>query len=146
MLGFGNPNHQLGIGKVVGMFETNLKNRIAVGIIDDDKVKPKELNNFEETGKEQNIIRLVKNNHSILVISPAFEAWVFENAEAVQVDPAKYGFHTRKYFKKVCKQIDASKNQALKQFLNTLKQKNAPGLVQLKIWICECAGIEEGSL
>jgi len=31
----------------------------------------------------------------------------------------------------------------LKQFLNTLKQKNAPGFAQLKTWICEGAGIEE---
>jgi len=31
----------------------------------------------------------------------------------------------------------------LKQFLNTLKQKNAPGFAQLKTWVCEGAGIEE---
>ena len=82
----------------------------------------------------------------MLVICPAFEDWVFGNAEIVKVDPAKYGFRTRKYFRDVCKTENASENQQLKQFFNTLKQKKAPGFIQLKTWICEGAGIDQDNL
>lgn len=143
ILGFKRPNHQLGIGKVIGMFDKNLKNRAAVGIIDDDKVKPKELDHFEDSESAFKIKRLIKDKHSILVISPAFEDWIFENAKAVNIDPSQYGFRTKKFFKEVCKKQDADENIQLKQFLNTLKQKNAPGFTQLKTWICEGAGINE---
>lgn len=146
MLGFARPNHQLGIGKVVGMFEKGLKNRIAVGIIDDDKVKPKDLDAFENEAESEGVKKLTKGKHSILIISPAFEDWVFENANAVGVDPAKYGFDTKQAFKKICKRENAGSNQKLKGFLNTLKQKQAPGFTQLKIWICEGAGIDENDI
>jgi hypothetical protein len=146
MLGFDRPNHQLGIGKVIGMFEKGLKNRIAVGIIDDDKVKPKDFDKFQVEAERDGIKRLIKDKHSILVIKPVFEDWVFENAAAVEVEPSKFGFHSRKQFREACKKMDAKKNPQLRQFLNTLKQKQAPGFTQLKTWICEGAGIDENDL
>lgn len=146
MLGFARPNHQLGIGKVVGLFEKGLKNRAAVGIIDDDKVKPKDLDSFKIAAESHNIKRLTKGKHSILVICPAFEDWVFENAAAVGIDPTEYGFHSRKQFRKICKMQGVASNQGLKQLFNTLKQKQAPGFRYLKTWICESAGIDENDL
>lgn len=143
MLGFTKANHQLGIGKVIAQFEKQLKNRPAVGIIDNDKVKPKALDSFDLAEEKEGIRRLSKGRHSILVIHPALEAWVFDNAAAVEVSPARYGFNTRKDLQAACKKQDAARNQQLKNFLNTLMQKNAPGFVQLRAWICECAGIEE---
>jgi len=73
ILGFKRPSHQLGIGKVVGIFDKNFKNKFAVGIIDDDKVKPKDLDSFEIIESICNIKRLFKNKYCILVICPAFE-------------------------------------------------------------------------
>ena len=46
ILGFENVNHQGGIGKVLKIFDKNFKNRSAVGIIDNDKVKPKDLDMY----------------------------------------------------------------------------------------------------
>jgi hypothetical protein len=126
----------------------NFKNRAAVGIIDNDKRKPNDFANFtldkEETGIQRR--RKAKTKHTLLIISPAFEDWVFENANAVGVDPAKYGFPNRKSFRNACKTENASANPKLKQFLNTLKQKKSPGFQQLKKWICEGAGIDEKDL
>ena len=146
LLGFVSPNHQMGIGKVFGAFQKSNQNRFAVGIIADDKVKPKNLDYFEITENVHGVKRLKKGKHSILIISPAFEDWIYENARAKDVDPTKFGFHTRKDFQKACKRMDVSTNQQVKQFLNTLKQKNAPGFQQLKTWICEGAGIDENDI
>jgi len=71
---------------------------------------------------------------------------VFDNAHEVGVDPADFGFRTKKFFRETSKSQFAQENLRLKQFLNTLKQKNAPGFVQLKTWICEGAGIDEKEL
>lgn len=146
MLGFLRPNHQLGIGKVLGLFDKTLKNRPAVGIIDDDKVKPKSLGTFELVEENFGIKRFRKEKHFVLVISPAFEDWIYDNAEAKEVDPANYGFSDRKRFRDACKKVDAGKNPNLKNFLNTLKQKKAPGFEQLTDWICEGAGIDREDL
>ena len=146
ILGFYKPTHHLGIGKVVNMFEKSLKNTRAVGIIDDDKVKPKALDNYDLVDEKEGIKRLSKNNHFILAISPAFEDWVFENANSVDVDPANYGFHTRKRFREVCKSPTAGANKELKRFLNDLKQKKVKGFGQLQTWICEGADIDKRDL
>jgi len=147
MLGF-KPNHISGIGEVINTLSDNFKNRAAVGIIDNDKRKPNDFVKFTLDKEKVGIQRRHKANtkHTLLVISPAFEDWVFENASAVGVDPAKYGFSTRKSFRNACKTENASANPKLKQFLNTLKQKKSPGFAQLKTWICEGAGIDENDL
>ena len=148
MLGFARPNHQLGIGQVKNALDKSFRNSIAVGIIDNDKKKPTDFAQFELAEENEGIQRRQKadTRHTLLVISPAFEHWVFENANSVGIDPATYGFRTPKYFREVCKRENASENLDLKQFLNTLKQKNAPGFAQLQTWICEGAGIDPDDL
>ncbi len=141
-------NHRLGIGEVKNALTKNFKNRKAVGIVDNDKVKPTDFKEFQ-LGTELHGIQYrskADTEHILLVINPAFEDWIFDNASTVGIDPAQYGFRTKKYFKEICKKENASENKQLKQFLNTLKQKQAPGFVQLKTWICEGAGIDENDL
>ncbi len=148
VLGFDKPNHQLGIGQVKNALDRNFRNGKAVGIIDNDKKKPTDFAEFTLDIEVAGIQRRFKANtrHTLLVIDPAFENWIFENAYAVDVDPSRYGFRTRNQFRNICKSENASENQQLKQFLNTLKQKKAPGFIQLKTWICEGAGIDEGDI
>lgn len=148
MLGFMTPGHKLGIGEVKNTLTVKFKNSPAVGIIDNDKKKPSDFKEFELVEECEGLQRRLKANtkHTIIVITPAFENWVFQNAEKVEVDPQKYGFKSAKYFRSVCKRQDANQNQSLKQFINTLKQKNAPGLQQLRIWIADGAGITEEEL
>lgn len=146
MLGFALPSHKLGIGAVQNVL-TDLKKSVnAVGIVDNDKKKPKHFGQFKFEETKENFKNLKLDKQTVLVICPAFEDWGFENASSVGVDPAKYGFRTKKYFKEVSKKVNASDNQDLKQLLNTLKQKQAPGFTQLKTWICEGAGIDENDL
>ncbi|MEQ1746285.1 MAG: hypothetical protein ABMA02_12730 [Saprospiraceae bacterium] len=146
VLGFEKPNHQLGIGKVFASMSKTLEKRPTVGIIDNDKVKPKALDEFEPKGENHGIKRFSNGKHTILVISPAFEDWVFENAQSKEIDPAEYGFTSRKAFRDASKSTKANQNQHLKQFLNTLKQKKAPGFVQLTDWICEATGIDKADI
>lgn len=147
ILGFKRPNHQLGIGNVLGLFKKKMKNRKAVGIIDDDKVKPRQLDQFKIKAEQDGIKWLTDDgHHSILILSPAFENWIFRNASQVGLDPADYGFHSSKIFREACKRQDASQNQELKQFLNTLKQKKAAGFERLRSWICQCGGIDPNDI
>jgi len=44
-------------------------------------------------------------------------------------------------FPQILPECYAGKNSSIKNFLNTLKQKQAPGFVQLTEWICEAARI-----
>lgn len=145
-LGFVKPNHQLSIGKVLSYMESAHPTKAMVGIVDDDKRKPNFFQKFEPMEEREGIKRFQKDSQVILVISPAFEAWVFQNADAVGVDPGKYGFADRKSFEKACKKQDVGKNSAVKNFLNTLKQKQAPGFAQLTEWICEAARISPDDL
>lgn len=134
MLGFERPNHQLSIGAALGALEKSFKNRPAVAVIDNDKQKPPALGKFQLTDEQHGIQVWTKpeTRHAVLVVCPAFEDWVFENAAQVGVSPEKYGFRSRKYFRETCKRQDVADNQNVKQFLNTLKQKNAPGFDWLR--------------
>lgn len=145
-LGFARPNHQLSIGKVLTFMESAHPTKAMVGIVDDDKRKPGYFQKFAQTEEREGIKRYQKDSQVILVISPAFETWVFQNANTVGVDPGKYGFADRKSFEKACKKQDAGKNSSIKNFLNTLKQKRAPGFLLLTQWICEAAGISPDDL
>ncbi|NUN99759.1 MAG: hypothetical protein HUU01_03995 [Saprospiraceae bacterium] len=143
VLGFTRPNHQLGIGIVFNEIHKNFKRRQAVGIIDDDKRKPKDLDLFNFVEEHAGVKKLRSSdlpNTTILIISPAFEDWVFENARVVDVDPGKYGFRSSKDLQKACKRIDVNKDEQVKQLLNTLKQKKAPGFERLQTWITEAIG------
>ena len=149
MLGFTRPNHVLNsnISTVLKTVKSSHPNQQVVGIIDSDRGKgEKLLDGFELAEEQHDIKKYTRGKHTILVICPAFESWVFQNADQKKIDPADHGFHTPKYFRNKCKDINAKRNQSLKQFLNTLKQKNAPGFTQLKTWICTGAGIDEEEL
>lgn len=149
MLGFKRPNHGLNsnISNVLKTVRASRPNQQVVGIIDSDRGESEKLlEGFELAEEQHDIKKFTRGKHTVLVICPAFESWVFENAAKKSVDPADHGFRTSKYFRKKCKDINAKQNQPLKQFLNTLKQKNAPGFAQLKTWICEGAGIAPDDL
>jgi len=138
LLGFKGANHQLGIGMVFNTFKQRFKMQKAVGIIDDDKQKPAGIKDFEEVESKHNIQKCLSKDgkHTLLIIQPAFEDWVFSNASAVSVDfPTE--FENKKRFRAICKNQNVSHNKELKKFLNTLKQKKAPGFLQLETWIEE---------
>jgi hypothetical protein len=153
ILGFSFPNHSPlnNVSNVLNTIRKTHPSEKVVGIIDSDRGKSekllkKALDGFTFVEDKNNIKKFIRENHTILIISPAFEGWIFSNAAMKDIDPADHGFKDVKYFGKVCKSVNAGANQKLKQFLNTLKQKQAPGFAQLKSWICKGAGINENDL
>lgn len=153
MLGFSRPNHAANsnVSQVLNAIKKSRPDLKMVGIIDSDRGKSekllkKQLERFTLVEEKNEIKRYTLGKHTILVLCPAFEGWVFNNAATKNINPSVHGFRDLKHFKAVCKKLNAKKNDSLKVFLNTIKIKNAPGFTQLKTWICEGAGIDEDDL
>ncbi len=137
LVGFKKPNHQTSIGQVANTLKTNYKNRLAIGVVDNDKSQPKYFDEFELLEKKQGLIlkKHSSNKHFLIIIDPDFEKWIFEIAELLGVNPADYGFKTVKAFKNRTKDIHVAKNQKVKDFLNRLVQKKDSPAHVLKRWI-----------
>lgn len=145
LIGFTRPNHALNsnLAKVLSTIKAAKPQQKIVGIIDEDGGRNyKFLKEFEPVSEQAGVKLFQKGNHTILVISPVFEDWVFENARMAGVNPDKFGFKDKKYFRKCCKSIHASRDQQLKNFFNTLYQKRADGLMQLQLNIMEALGLD----
>lgn len=153
MLGFVRPNHapNSNISQVLKVIKESRPDMKMVGIIDSDRGKSekllkKQLEGFVLVEEKNEIKRYTLGKHTILVLCPAFEGWIFNSAATKNINPVVHGFRDLEHFEIVCKKVNAKRNIQLKQFLNTLKQKNAPGFTQLKTWICEGAGIDENEI
>lgn len=139
LIGFKGANHALGIGEVSRLMQKNYKTRLAIGVIDADKTQPKYFDKFESIKRVKGLEHKKHPdfNHHIIVVKPAFEKWIFAAANAVDVEPSKYGFKTEKYFKNVSKNVNVSSNDNFKQFINTINQKKSEPTETLKNWIEE---------
>ena len=135
--GYKNPNHQANNSEVIRVMETSFKNRKAIGLIDNDKVKARNFDHFAITEKENDLTLLAHPNayHFLIMVTPAFERWVFNAAQKTGIDPNKYGFKTMKYFKAKSKNINVASDQQFKQFLNAIKQKKNSPFLTLNRWI-----------
>lgn len=132
------PNHQLSIGEVANaMLHKSYKNQLAIGVIDADKKKPAYFLEFNMIESFDNIElkQHPDKKHYAIIIAPAFELFVKNAADEVEVDLATFGFKDMKQFRNICKNINVGKNQQIKQLLNTINQKQAPSTEQIKTWI-----------
>ena len=138
ILGIPKPNQSEGISVVLNKIEKQFSNRFAVGLIDDDKRKPALFDNYALL-KEQYSLQLrqkPESKHFLIVLSPAIEDWLLENARLTGIDPRN--FRTRQDLVEVTKnRIKVVKDQRFRQFLNDLKQANAPGFSTISAWINE---------
>ena len=126
-------NHQANINAVLSsIIVTKGK---CIGVVDNDKRKPPEFNEFHLKDQVSNISLYGFEKSRLIVISPAIEGFLFDCAEEANIDPGKYKIHNRKRLQQICKSINAAKNQNLLNFINTLKQKNPPPIATLKSWI-----------
>jgi hypothetical protein len=137
-LGFPKPNTGQGIGDTLNKIEKYFKNRFAIGIVDDDKRKPKLFEQYENILKEENALRLLQkpeSRHYLIVVEPAIELWLLKNAAEIDLESS---FSSLKELKRITKDESAVvKDQQFKRFLNALYQNNAPGLATMKEWIDE---------
>lgn len=140
LMGFKNPNHQQGINNVAAKISEDYKNRLAIGVIDNDKFRRhKYYDGFEVEKKGEHFIFEYKpeTKHFLVVMSPDFEKCMFNIASELNVETDKYGFKTVKQFKRFTKHRNVADNQNVKQFLNTLIQKKNSPLQNMQEWIHE---------
>lgn len=135
-LGFLKPNTGDGIGNTLNKMEQNFKNRFAVGIIDDDKRKPKLFDLYENLLEEKDSLKLIQKpvtKHFLIVVQPAIELWLLHNADSKDIASP---FPSLKEMKRVTKDpTEVVKNQAFKQFLRQLNNAGAPGFITMTNWI-----------
>jgi hypothetical protein len=138
-IGFRKPNKADGISDALNKMETHFKNRFAIGIVDDDKRKPTLFDSYSKVLKAQDALLLLQkpaSAHFLIVVQPAIEKWLLQNAYITDVIASKYGFDILDDLKRVTKnEVEVVKNQRFKQFLNDLHPASALGFVTLGDWI-----------
>jgi hypothetical protein len=128
-------NHQANINAVLSAI--TLTKGKCIGVVDDDKRKPPEFKQFHLKEQESTISLYGLEATRLIVISPAIEGLLLECAEQANIDLGHYKIRNRKHLQQICKSINASQNQNLLAFINTLKQKNPPPIATMKSWIKE---------
>ena len=136
-------NHQHGCSDVARELKNKLRDKIALGIIDEDKNKgphAKYFLEFELLLKENNLI-LQKHKikeHYLILICPEVEEWLLSDAEKVNITPAdeKYNLPADlKGFVQKTKIQNIEKNEGFKRFIKALVKEKSPSITTLKKWI-----------
>ena len=140
LLGFKKTNLGDGISQTLSKMNRHFNNKFAIGVIDNDKQKPGGYDLYTTLVKEEEngltMIQKPKSRHFLIVISPAIEAWLLNNAAWCEIDPGKYEFSTLKQLTRITKDpVNVGKDKQLRRFLNDLYQAQAPGFVTMAAWI-----------
>jgi hypothetical protein len=142
------PNHQTnGIGEVLRVIEKDFLKQKAVGIIDNDKankeLKAKFFGQFQKEKEENHLIRLKHPDRQsyLILLCPALERFILFSAKECGI-PENEIPYTKERLRRLAKSKDVEKDQQLKQFLNRIIQKKAPGTETLKTWLREIIGDE----
>lgn len=133
------PNHAKGHGKVANKLKTNLQNKVALGVIDYDKMKIQKspyLESFVTITSKHN---LMLKKHSFLkqyliIINPAIEIWLLENAKNSNIKPKGFGDNLAD-LTNFTKTKNIHTNSNFTAFVKELINKQAPGITTLKVWI-----------
>ena len=134
-------NHQHGCGDVANQLKTTLKDKTALGIIDEDKNKGPAAKYFSEFNiiAEQNELILKKHNQRkqyLIMICPDIEKWLFNNAVVVNLDPTTFNLPEKlSGLKIITKTQNIDRNIGFYRFIKEMIRKDAPGIVTLKKWI-----------
>jgi hypothetical protein len=136
-------NHQHSCGDVSKELQKRLKDKIALGIIDEDKGKgspPKYFSEFDIIAQENNLIlkRHKIRKHYLILICPEIEKWLLADAENVKIDPSDAVYNLPDKLQgliKISKIRDIDKNEDFKKFIKALVREQAPSITTLKKWI-----------
>ncbi|GAB3715353.1 hypothetical protein GCM10027592_55870 [Spirosoma flavus] len=128
--------HAAGINEVSKSLETVRSDAtVLIGIVDNDKHKPRYLRQFEPIDEQNKVSFLHKpnSNQYLIIIDKAIETFLLWNALQVNLNVANYGFNTD------VRQLGAKlKSQAIEtdpnylQLLTDLHACRAPGFVTLQ--------------
>lgn len=134
-------NHQHGCGDVANQLKNRLKDKIALGIVDEDKNKGPAAKYFLEFAiiKEENDLILKKHHertHYLILICPEIEGWLLRQAKQVDINPIDFNLPENLLgFKKITKTQDIDRNIGFYRFIKELIKKEASGIMTLKNWI-----------
>ncbi|MDR3350133.1 MAG: hypothetical protein LBN98_00605 [Prevotellaceae bacterium] len=121
-------NHQHACTKVLGTMNKKLADEPAIGIIDDDKVEPAGMADFDHIKTYKDILKLYKhrnNAHYVIKICPAMERFILAAAQECGVSPTAYNLpEGLDEFKKITKNETSKKNKDLRNFFLVLKQQS----------------------
>ncbi len=133
--------HAAGINEVAKSLETAKSDTVRlIGIIDNDKHKPRYFCQFETIKEENKICFLHKpdTNQFLLIIDKAIESFLLWNAEQVGVNVADYGFSPDvKRFGNKLKSVNIETDPNYIQLLADLHAQNAPGIITLQTLLHE---------
>lgn len=138
VLGFRKCNFAKGISTVLSKIEKDFNNRFAIGIVDDDKFKSGHFFKYtDKIAEADHLIHLRKPNtrHFLIVIQPAFERWVWEQAVQKEIAPSEYTFHDFKTFCRATKDDFLRNNHHVRRFLTDIYHTQSPGFITMATWI-----------
>jgi len=136
-------NHKRSCFKVeTEMTQGKLKDRFAVGIIDNDKVKIKYLKEFEIVDKVEGSLILWRNknkarHHFIIQVCPALERWILNICGNENIVLAEFGIaNDLEGLKKYTKSISSLEDEKLKALFKAISSKEENICIRkLKNWI-----------
>jgi hypothetical protein len=132
-------NHQHSCNKVLSTMKTKLANVFAVGIIDDDKLVPKDFEIFQRIQEYNKALALYKHRskpHYIIKIIPASEQFILNSARQCNISPLDYNLPDElKQFRTITKHKTAKDSPDLKNLLRAIKLNNADNFIKLAEWI-----------
>lgn len=134
-------NHQHGCFDVSNEMESKgLKDKFAVGIIDNDKRKAKYLSGFVEIAKVDGSLTLLKhtNKHQYCIeITPAVEVWILNVCEEIGVDlAAEFGLpNDLRELKRMSKSLTSSKDERFIKLFKRMKESKNEKVKKLIHWI-----------
>ncbi len=137
----GKYNHQHGCGQIARILKNNLKDSIALGIIDEDKNKGPIANYFREFAeiRSENGLILKKHTHKkqyLILICPEIEEWLIANANQTRINiEGNKDFVQLKNLKQFTKTQGIDNNIEFYRFIKSLMRAQASGIVTLNKWI-----------
>ncbi|MEP6466225.1 MAG: hypothetical protein ABJB05_07950 [Parafilimonas sp.] len=131
--------HQKGHGQVANKMLFKLKDQFALGIIDKDTIKVRKsryFSEFNDIRKENSLIlqKHFKLSHYLIIIDPAIEKWLLQNAEVSNIAPDNLG-NNLKDLLSFTKRQHIHRNIYFTEFIIKLINNHAPGIITLKTWI-----------
>ena len=136
-------NHQHGSGDVANKMLSSLKEKMALGIIDEDAnkgIKSKYFLEFDTIIQRENLIlkKHPTNSHYLILICPEIEKWLLADAEKVGINPTEIEYNLPYRLQKlikISKRKDIDKNEGFKNFIKALVREKSPSITTLKTWI-----------
>lgn len=119
-------NHQKGCNQVAKVMKEKFADRFAVGIIDADKRRPGYLDEFEELGATKHLraFRHRERAHYMLMVDPAIERLIIDNAEAAAINLEDYDLAPDlENLKKQTKNVMSSRDVRFKNLFKALKEE-----------------------